>query len=66
MEKSIQNYRIMGFFGNLLSAAVKTALTPVAIVKDAADILSEGECNNVTGKNLDSALEDVGDAFDIK
>ncbi len=30
----------MGFFSNIVSATVKTALTPVAIVKDAVTIVN--------------------------
>ena len=40
------NINIMGFFGNVLSAVVKTALTPVAIVKDAIDVVQGEESAN--------------------
>lgn len=51
----------MGFFSNLISATVKTALTPIAIVKDAVNIVS-GEDVDVTKDLLESAGEDLVDA----
>lgn len=53
----------MGFFSNLISATVKTALTPIAIVKDAANIVS-GEDADTTKELLESAGEDLADAAD--
>jgi hypothetical protein len=33
----------MGFFSNIVSATIKTALTPVAIVKDVVEVATGGE-----------------------
>ena len=53
----------MGFFSNIISATVKTALTPVAIVKDVVNVATGEEANST--KNLvRSAGEDAADAFD--
>ena len=35
----------MGFLGNILTATIKVALTPVAIVKDAANIAFGNEAD---------------------
>ena len=51
----------MGFLSNMFSAAVKTALTPVAIIKDAVNVVT-GEEPNATKTLLSSAAEDVADA----
>ena len=53
----------MGFFSDILSATVKTVLTPIAIVKDAVDIVKGKEPNN-TKSLLQSAGEDLSDAID--
>lgn len=53
----------MGFFSNILSATVKTALTPVAVVKDAVNIVT-GEEVESTKKLLESVKEDAEEAFD--
>ena len=53
----------MGFLSNMLSATVKTVLTPVAIVKDAVNVVT-GEEADATKNLLLSAKEDVEDAFD--
>jgi len=53
----------MGFLGKIISATVKTALTPVAVVKDAVDIV-QGEEPEATKDLLQSAGEDVKDAGD--
>lgn len=53
----------MGFFSSLVSATVKTVLTPVAIVKDAVDIVKGEEPEN-TKSLLESAGEDLDDAID--
>ena len=50
-------------FGSLISSVVKTALTPVAVIKDAVDIVKGEEPNN-TKDLLDSAAEDLKDAVD--
>ena len=53
----------MGFFTNIISATVKTVLTPVAIVKDVVDVATGKDADN-TKKLLESAREDVKDAFE--
>lgn len=53
----------MGFLGNILSATVKTALTPVAILKDAVNVAT-GEEPDATKDLLGSAKEDAEDAFE--
>jgi len=53
----------MGFLTNLFSATVKTALTPIAVVKDAVDVVIGGEAEN-TKKILNSAAEDAKRAGD--
>ena len=53
----------MGFFSNIISATVKTALTPVAVVKDVANI-AMGEDADTTKDLLESAGDDVGDALE--
>ena len=53
----------MGFFSNIISATVKTALTPVAIVKDVVNVVT-GDDADATKKLLSSAKEDAEDAFD--
>jgi hypothetical protein len=51
----------MGFLTNMFSAAVKTALTPVAVVKDAVNVVT-GEEPDTTKNLLSSAAEDVVEA----
>jgi hypothetical protein len=53
----------MGFFSNIISATVKTALTPVAVVKDVVNVAT-GEEADATKNLVRSAGEDVADAFD--
>ena len=53
----------MGFFSNIVSATIKTALTPLAVVKDAVNIAT-GEEANTTKDLLSSAGEDLQDAVD--
>lgn len=57
----------MGFLSGLVSSAVKTALSPIAIAKDAVNIVT-GEDVGATKELLESAaddftesLEDLGD-----
>jgi hypothetical protein len=54
----------MGFFGNIITAAVKVAMTPVAIVCDAATVIVKPEASTHTKNLLDSAGKDVEKAFD--
>lgn len=51
---------MFGFLGNVLSATVKVAVTPLAVVKDVID----GEPLETTGNVLESAKNDLDDAFD--
>lgn len=53
----------MGFFSSIISSAIKVTLTPVAVVKDAVSVVTGDEPES-TKKLLESAGEDVGDAFD--
>lgn len=53
----------MGFLTGMFSAVVKTALTPVAIVKDVVNIVSEKEVD-ATKSLLKSAAEDISEATD--
>ena len=53
----------MGFFTNILSATVKTVLTPVAVVKDVVNIAT-GEEPDSTKNLLSIAQEDAENAFD--
>jgi len=49
----------MGFFSKILSGVAKTVLTPVAIVKDAVDVVVTGEAPETTKKLLESAADDL-------
>lgn len=51
---------IFGFLADLSSAVVKVAVTPLAVVKDVV----EGEPFETTGNLLESAIDDISDAFD--
>lgn len=53
----------MGFLTNVISAAVKTALTPVVLVKDTADVVMGNEAES-TKKLLQSAAKDAERAAD--
>jgi len=53
----------MGFLTNLISATVKTALTPVAVIKDVVDVATGKEADN-TKKLLKSAAKDAERAGD--
>jgi hypothetical protein len=53
----------MGFLSKMFSATVKTALTPVAIVKDAVNVVT-GEEADATKLLLESAAEDMSEAAD--
>lgn len=52
----------MGFLTNIVSSVVKTALTPVAVVKDAVNVATGNEAESIK-KLLASASEDLEDAF---
>jgi hypothetical protein len=51
----------MGFLTNLLSSAVKTVVTPAAMLKDVVDAATGEEPTN-TIKLLESAFEDLEEA----
>lgn len=51
----------MGFLTDIISATVKTALTPVAIVKDVVNVVT-GEKPEATKDLLTSAAEDLEEA----
>jgi DNA-binding protein YbaB len=53
----------MGFISNIISAAVKTALTPVAVTVDAVK-LATGEDADTTSDLLTSAAENVTTAVE--
>jgi hypothetical protein len=53
----------MGFLSNIVSATIKTALTPVAVIKDVANVVT-GQEADATKKLLESSAEDVKDSFD--
>lgn len=50
----------MGFLGNLIGAVIKTAVIPVAIVKDVVT----GELPETTTNVADSAINSAGSAVD--
>jgi hypothetical protein len=53
----------MGFLSNIVSATIKTALTPIAVVKDVVNIATDKDAD-ATKNLLQSAREDASDAFD--
>jgi len=52
----------MGFLTNILSAAVKVAITPVTLVADVGMKAFTGEDLGATKSALGSALDDVAEA----
>lgn len=53
----------MGFLSGMFSAVVKTALTPVAIVKDVVNIATDQE-PEATKELLESAAKDVEESVE--
>lgn len=53
----------MGFLTNMISATIKTALTPVAIAKDVVNVVTGDEPDS-TKNLLSSAADDVAEATD--
>lgn len=51
----------MGFFGSLVSSAVKVALTPVAVATDVVRFAT-GQEPDSTKDLIDSAMDDLCDA----
>lgn len=52
----------MGFLSNVLSSAVKVALSPITILQDSANII-DGEKPDATENLLKDASKDLGQAF---
>ncbi len=50
---------MFGFITNMVSSVVKVAVTPLAVIKDVVD----GEPFDTTSDLLESAVDDVDDAF---
>lgn len=53
----------MGFLSGILNTTIKTVLTPVAIVKDVVNVVTDEEVK-ATKDLTESALEDLGDALE--
>lgn len=53
----------MGFLSGIFGAAVKTVLTPVAILKDAVNVVTGEEVND-SKKLLESAGDDIEKSVD--
>ena len=51
---------MFGFISNIVYATVKVAVTPLAVVKD----IVEAEPFETTSDLLESAVDDVSEAFD--
>jgi len=54
---------LFGFIGEVTSAAIKVAVTPIAVVKDVVDIAGGDEAEN-TKKLIKSAGKDIEKGFD--
>jgi hypothetical protein len=52
----------MGFLSGIISATVKTALSPIAVVKDVVNVAT-GQDADATKDLIKSAGKDVGGAF---
>ena len=53
----------MGFLSGMVSAVVKTALTPVAVIKDVYNVAVDNDVD-ATENLLGSVVEDLEDAWD--
>lgn len=53
----------MGLLGSLLSAVVKTAITPIAVVKDVVNVAT-GEEADAVKKHIESIGDDLDDIVD--
>jgi hypothetical protein len=53
----------MGFLSSIIGATVKTVLTPVAVVKDALNIVS-GDSPDSTKELLESIVNELSEGFD--
>ena len=52
----------MGFFSDIISATVKTVLIPVAVAKDAVNVIKGDEADS-TKELLESIGDDLEDGF---
>lgn len=53
----------MGFISGIISATVKVAITPVAIIKDVVNVINDKEVNATEGLP-NSAKNDINNATD--
>lgn len=53
----------MGFFSSILNIAVKTVFIPVAVVKDAINVVTDEEPDTTIGL-VESTFDDLNDAVD--
>jgi hypothetical protein len=53
----------MGFLSSIIGATVKTVLTPVAVVKDAVNVLT-GESPDSTKELLESIANDLSEGVE--
>lgn len=53
----------MGFLSSVLSATVKTVLSPVAITKDVVNVLADKEVD-ATKNLISSAVDDIEEGLD--
>lgn len=53
----------MGFLSGIFSATIKAVLTPVAIVKDVANVVTDNE-PDATKQLIESSVEDVKEAIE--
>ena len=55
----------MGFFSEIISATVKTALTPIAVMKDVVNVATGNEPDETkkllksSGKDVEKAIDDI-------
>jgi hypothetical protein len=63
LNKTKTNMGLFGIIGSVASATVKTALTPVAAIKDVYNIAVDNDVD-ATENLLGSAVEDLEDAWD--
>jgi hypothetical protein len=54
----------MGFFGSIITATVKIAMAPVAVVMDAVTAVVKPKQATHTKQLFDSAAQDVKEAMD--
>lgn len=55
---------LFDFVGNIATATIKTALTPLAVVVDTVNVLSGDDDADTTINLLGSIAEDIEDGFD--